>query len=190
MKSLSIAVFLFYSVNGFSQNIIDSTVSIQEYMDSFGANMKKLIGKEMNNFSLASTKGIIYTKDSLKGKVTLINFWFEGCLPCVAEFPDLNRLYEKFKGNKNFQLLAFTFDPLESIKKVKEKYKLEYELLCANESKIQELNFSYGFPTNLVIDQNGKIAYYLIGNPFETTKPDFNFNMTLIPKITKLLLQK
>ncbi len=32
-----------------------------------------------------------------KNAVTVVNFWFSGCKPCVAELPELNKLNETLK---------------------------------------------------------------------------------------------
>ena len=39
----------------------------------------------------------------------MLNFWFIGCKPCVAEIPDLNKIKEKFK-DKDVAFFAVTFD--------------------------------------------------------------------------------
>ena len=190
MKVLVAFFLLFVSSSCFTQNIIDPKISAQEWMDSFGVNMRKMIGKEMKAFSAVADNGTQYTEKSLKKKVTLINFWFESCHPCVAEFPDLNLLHEKFKGDKNFQLLAFTFETPDAIKRIKEKYSLQYDLISVSHDEIHRLNFGYGFPCNMVVDQAGKIAYLLHLNPFSKIEQDLKFNTTLIPAIQKLLETK
>jgi thiol-disulfide isomerase/thioredoxin len=50
-----------------------------------------------DKFSAGATNGSLFTNDSLKNRVSFINFWFEGCHPCVAEFPALNELYSKYR---------------------------------------------------------------------------------------------
>ncbi len=40
------------------------------------------------------------TLSDLKGKVTLISFWFPGCGPCRAEFPHLEKVIRQFSQNK------------------------------------------------------------------------------------------
>jgi len=52
-------------------------------------------GWSFDKFSAKTTSGITYTTDSLRNKISFINFWFEGCHPCIAEFPALNDLYAK-----------------------------------------------------------------------------------------------
>lgn len=68
------------------------------------ARTREALGKPFPTFA-ANEQGKI-NKDSLKGKVVLINFWFEGRHPCLAEFSALNELVEKLKGNKGFEFIS------------------------------------------------------------------------------------
>jgi peroxiredoxin len=187
MKFLIAFFLLFFSTTGFTQNVIDPNISTKEWLDSFEVNMKKVIGKEMNHFSVISDNGEKYTNNSLKGKVTLVNFWFEAGPPCVAEFDAINDLYEKFKSNKNFQILAFSYETPEAIKRIKEEYRLKFELLPVSDKEIRQLNFNYGFPTNLIIDQSEKVAHINVGGSTDKAKAMEYFSTTIIPEINKLL---
>lgn len=44
-----------------------------------------------------------------KGKILLIDFWASWCSPCLKEFPDLIRLYEKYK-DKGFEVIGISID--------------------------------------------------------------------------------
>jgi cytochrome oxidase Cu insertion factor (SCO1/SenC/PrrC family) len=57
------------------------------------------------------------TAKSLRGKVTLLNFWFAACPPCITEMPMLNRLYRRALKYKDFQCFGITYDPPVSVKK-------------------------------------------------------------------------
>ena len=52
--------------------------------------------------------GQIFRLSSLKGKVTIVNFWASWCNPCVDEFPSLKKLIEKFDGK--VELVAVSAD--------------------------------------------------------------------------------
>lgn len=44
--------------------------------------------------------------DSLKSKVTLINFWGYWCPPCVQEMPEILELRDEFARDERFQLVS------------------------------------------------------------------------------------
>ncbi len=53
-----------------------------------------------------------------KGKVVVVNFWATWCGPCVAEFPDLVKLYKANK-TKGLELVTISCDDKGDVEKVK-----------------------------------------------------------------------
>ena len=45
----------------------------------------------------------------MKGQVYLIDFWAVWCGPCIAEMPNLHKVYEKYK-DEGFTILSLSFD--------------------------------------------------------------------------------
>src|SRR5688572_13442850 len=80
------------------------------------------IGKGFPAFSAHSIQGENYSDEMLSGKVVFINFWFENCPPCIAEFEALNELYKNYKNNKNFQFISFTYEKKEKAFRAAQKY--------------------------------------------------------------------
>ena len=110
--------------------------------------------------------------DSLfaKNKVTVVNFWFSGCKPCVGELSKLNELNETLKemGGEVVGINTDTLDNNEAgIKEAK-------EILKAQGVSYKNLTFDsnstvgkyYGnimtFPTTVLVDKDGNI----VGEPF------------------------
>lgn len=110
--------------------------------------------------------------DSLfaKNKVTVVNFWFSGCKPCVGELSKLNELNEKLKemGGEVVGINTDTLDNNEAgIKEAK-------EILKAQGASYKNLTFDsdsavgkyagniMAFPTTVLVDKDGNI----VGEPF------------------------
>jgi thiol-disulfide isomerase/thioredoxin len=111
----------------------------------------------------------------------LINFWFEGCHPCLAEFGALNELAEKLKGNKDFEFISFTWDNRETIDRVKEKYNLQFKVFYSKECS--RLNLNSGYPATFILDKKGNIKYWNMGGTTDTDKAREYVMATLLPKL-------
>lgn len=68
--------------------------------------LKDLEGCQMPDFEAKTLAGKILSRKSLKGKIVVMNFWFIGCKPCVAELPALNKLVQHYKA-KDIVFIAF-----------------------------------------------------------------------------------
>ncbi len=120
-----------------------------------------LIGTQTVDFELEDMKGKKLKLSQLRGKVVVLNFWFIECKPCVMEMPELNELVTEFKGNEVI-FLAIGVNKKEQLKKFLKKTEFKYKVL----SNGQSVSDSYGikgFPTNLIIDQNGIVQYLSTG---------------------------
>lgn len=171
MKKTFLFAFIFYmcTISVFSQLPLN-TRQIHK-MDSLYEEMQRKqqenVGKQFSQFRAETLNGVSFTENNLKGKVTLINFWFEYCSPCIAEFDALNDLVIHFKGNKKFQFLSFTNDTPESAKISVEKYHLLFPVLCIPEAECFRLNYNSGFPTSIIIDETGKILLIKSGGSLD-----------------------
>ena len=110
--------------------------------------------------------------DSLfaKNKVTVVNFWFSGCKPCVGELSKLNELNEKLKemGGEVVGINTDTLDNNEAgIKEAKEILKAQgasYKNLTfdSNSTVGKYAGNIMAFPTTVLVDKDGNI----VGAPF------------------------
>ena len=106
-------------------------------------------------FSKKDRTGNLVELSSLKGNVVVLNFWFVACKPCVDELPLLNGLVDKFL-DEPVKFIAITFDDQATVEKFLKKHQFSYQIVPSASDVIQ----SYGiniFPTQIVIDKNGKI---------------------------------
>ena len=110
------------------------------------------------------------SNSNLLNKITIMNFWYEGCAPCIAEMDALNRLYENNKENKKFQFISFCVDDIETIDKNKEKFNIEYTVIPIERTKAYMLNYQSGFPVTIIIDTVGKVIHYSSGGSTDKLK--------------------
>lgn len=101
--------------------------------------------------------------------VTVINFWFTTCGPCVNELHDLEELYEELKeeGGTLIGINVFTLDgnkaDISQAKEVLEKKGATYPNIYfdSNSEAGKFTNNIFAYPTTYVVDRSGTI----IGEP-------------------------
>ena len=116
---------------------------------------KDLDGNDVNSDELFSSS-----------KVTVMNFWFTTCKPCVGELGDLEQLNKELaeKGGQVVGVNSFTLDgnkdEIADAKDVLSKKGVTYKnIWFKSDSEAGKLTSNlFSFPTTYVIDQNGNIV--------------------------------
>ncbi|MCA9688083.1 MAG: redoxin domain-containing protein [Myxococcales bacterium] len=62
------------------------------------------------DFSVETLDGRTLTRDDLRGKFVILNFWATWCEPCITEWPQLARLAERFADRDDVMVLAISQD--------------------------------------------------------------------------------
>jgi len=139
-----------------------------------------LVGTQAIDFDVTDIKGKKYKLSELNGKVVALNFWFVECKPCIMEMPELNELVEEFKG-KEVVFLAIAVNDQKQLKKFLKTTDFNYKVISSGQSVSDSYRIK-GFPTNIIIDQNGLIQYASTGiGP--------NNKANLLKQINKLLIK-
>ncbi len=117
-----------------------------------------LAGKELPAFTGLTVNKKTFSYAGLKNQVTVINFWFEKCPPCIAEMPELNQLVAKY-GTKGVRFIGITHDTPASAKRFQKRNGYKYEIVSLSKDEIRKLNINHGFPSNILVGKDGKIIY-------------------------------
>lgn len=135
-------------------------------------------GQKISSFKATDINGHKYKLKDLEGKIVVINFWFIACEPCRREMPELNKIVEEFKDSSNVVFLAICLDEKDRIEKYLKTTPFNYNIIDQG----NYISSQYGiktYPTNLVVDKNGKVAFHSSG-----------YSMSVAPWIRKTILQE
>ncbi len=161
---------LFSFVILYGQNTISEDERIKKFEKRRDSVRQSKYGTDYPAFKVVTLSGDTVTEKELRGKVTLINFWFESCAPCMAEMPALNDLYLKYQNHPEFQLLSFVREYPEDAEKCVRKLHIPYPVCPLSDAESYRLNFNDGFPTNIITDTQGKIVLIKCGASVEPEK--------------------
>ncbi|MBS4098570.1 MAG: TlpA family protein disulfide reductase [Sulfuricella sp.] len=94
-----------------------------------------------------------------RGKVVYLDFWASWCPPCRAAFPQIDKLYGKYRG-QGFEVLAVNQDmQRDDALKFLNTQTVSFTLLADPDSRIAE---SYGLkamPSAYLIDRKGVVRH-------------------------------
>lgn len=117
-------------------------------------------GKDLDGNDVSSSE--LFSKN----KVTVVNFWFSTCKPCVEELGDLDALNKELaeKGGEVVGVNSYTLDgdetAISDAKDILSKKGVTYRNIWFG-SDTEAGQFTAGlfsFPTTYVVDQNGNIV--------------------------------
>jgi peroxiredoxin len=110
------------------------------------------------DFSGKDIEGKTISLSQYKGKYVLINFWASWCVPCVKEFPELNKLTADISEEKLVRIFITQDQDTTAFDKARIKYNLTGIHLYANTELITRYKAT-AIPQLYLIDKEGKIVY-------------------------------
>lgn len=113
-------------------------------------------------FELTSISERKVSLSNFKGKVVLINFWATWCVPCLKEFPFLQKIYEERK-EKDFELVMISID--EELYRIPLflKKNPSQTLMLLSDGQVNRVYEEHGIPLLVLVDKNGMIRYRRTG---------------------------
>lgn len=127
------------------------------------------------DFTLKMLDGTPVTLSSLKGKVVVLDFWATWCGPCLASFPFLQKVYDRFRANPGVQFLAVNTwqsdmdyaamiqNASTFLKERKYSFPVVIDEKVDNQFDVVKKFQAEGIPAQFIIDKDGMIAYKSLG---------------------------
>jgi len=127
-------------------------------------------GPSLGTFKGQDINGNEYTQDMFKGyDLTLVNLFTTWCTPCVAEMPELEKLYQQWK-DEGVNVVGFVLDVLdedgkivqENLEGAQELVKqtgVTYPVLIPDATNLNgRLNGIDSFPETFFVDGEGNVV--------------------------------
>jgi len=130
-------------------------------------------GNKAADFKLETLEGRTVSLSQMKGKVVFLNVWATWCGPCREEMPSMETLYDQFKGNRDFVMLAVSQDTKGKsvVAPYVEKNGYHFTVLLDPENEVSESYDVSGVPETFIIDRRGRIVAHHMG-AFDWSRPD------------------
>lgn len=123
-----------------------------------------------------------------KGKVVVVDFWADFCIPCKKEFPSLVKLHQKHK-DAGLTGMSLSFDDPEdkdiTLKFLQANKATFPNLITEDSTPFQEKWDFTAIPTTLVFGRDGKLA-----KKFSWDNPDDQFTYEDVEKFVEPLVKQ
>lgn len=100
-----------------------------------------------------------------RGQVVLLNVWATWCVPCRAEMPSIQKLYETF-ASRGFKVVAVSIDDsgaTDGIRAFTREFGLTFEVLHDPAGAVQQRYQMTGVPESFLIGRDGVIRKKIAG---------------------------
>jgi thiol-disulfide isomerase/thioredoxin len=122
----------------------------------------KVVGHPAAEWEATDLKGKTHSLKDYHGKVVILDFWYRGCGWCMRAMPQVKQLSAEFKGDPVVVIGMNTDRDQADAKFVVDKMGLDYTTLKI-EHDVPEKYGVRGFPTMVIIDQQGKVHDLHVG---------------------------
>lgn len=109
------------------------------------------------NMRFMDQDGRVLDGSSLRGKVVFLNFWATWCPPCIAEMPDINRLYNRIENENIIFLMVSVDDDFQKAEKFAANRGFAFNIY-RSVSGIPGVFAGNVVPTTYVISPQGRIV--------------------------------
>ena len=120
-----------------------------------------MIGKPAPDFSTTDIDGNPISLKDYRGKVVLLDFWATWCGPCIAEMPNVKKIYDTYK-DIGFVVIGISLDndASEVCDFLKECELPWRQIFDGQDGHLKKLFQIRGIPSLWLIDREGKVISY------------------------------
>lgn len=140
------------------------------------------LGFQAPYFAVETVEGKYIRSHDLRGKIVVLDFWFTTCQPCVEEIPGLNKLVEKYRGNKNVKFISIAKNEKTDLEAFLKEHPFNYRQAVTNEEVLKAYGRPFFLTRHMIIDQQGRIAF----DDFDASSETYKLLDAAIMKLTAM----
>jgi len=121
-------------------------------------------GQAAPDFTLSDVNGDQVRLSSLRGRPVMLNFWSISCPPCRYEMPEIEAVYQKYRGQAVFIGIA----PADTAAEVRDFVTARGYTWTFVTDPGGAVSFDYQvmyFPTTYFLDAGGRVSSIIVGGP-------------------------
>jgi cytochrome c biogenesis protein CcmG/thiol:disulfide interchange protein DsbE len=136
---------------------------------SVGGSGRPQPGEPAPAFTLGLFDGSDISLDGLRGQIVVLNFWASWCSPCRREASALQRVWEAYR-DQGVVFVGVTYRDAEGASlSFIEEYGITYPNGVDEKGRISHDYGVTAVPETFVIDRDGRLAWFQIGEVQEAT---------------------
>jgi cytochrome c biogenesis protein CcmG, thiol:disulfide interchange protein DsbE len=122
------------------------------------------IGEPVPAFSLPGIDGkLVSLPVGTNVPAVVVHFWSGSCRSCLKEMPEVEALYQKYKGKDLVVYAVNVGDSKSNVKVFAERLKITFPVLQDSDGEIARQYGVVGVPRTYFVDRNGLLRNKLLG---------------------------
>ncbi len=121
-----------------------------------------IYGQADYSWPLRTLEGRETTLSEFKDKVVFINLWATWCMPCVAEMPNIQSLYDSLKSEQ-VAFLVISNEPKETVKKFLNDKKFIFPVYLSKK-ELPSVFKTMGIPATFILSRDGSVVFKEVGS--------------------------
>jgi len=110
-------------------------------------------------YALLDAGGRRHDAGTLRGRITLVNFWATWCPPCVHEIPSMNRLAAAYAPDE-FAIVSVNFkEDASHVQAFMKRVAVDFPVLLDRVGAVSSAWRVAAFPSSFLVDREGRIRY-------------------------------
>ncbi len=151
----------------------------KEWKETHFDDLKKIVlDLPFPDFQIVDMNKKPLTAADLKGKIVVMDLWATWCKPCLAFFPYLQVIYDKYKDDKDVVFVILnsasgnTFE--DAFNWVDKNKDYSFPFYYNQDKKMGAKLDVTTIPTTFILDKNSKIRFKKVGNEGEKAMPQLD----------------